>query len=268
MATVVLPSAQEIEKWKPSAFEEFVGNSFLIKCLKNGIRVHGQLPNTFVRGPSRSGKTAAIKLFIKSLFCVRRNPETLNPCGVCDNCSQEIEDHGHAGFFAEFDEGSPSRKIPLHYVPIDCPRITELRLRESLQELRDFGGIQIVYLDEVHRLVERKMDHMLLKSLEERRFLWMASSATTAGLEQMFLNRFSIRLRTSLPERDELAEFLVFRCLVWGIEWKEPETIMRLVERSNHVPGLALQVLAAAAATPEREMTRELVEGHDFLQEE
>jgi len=268
MATVILPSAQEIEKWKPSFFEEFVGNRSLIKCLKDGIRVHGRLPNTFVRGPSRSGKTAAIKLFIKSLFCVQRDPTTLNPCGSCDTCLQNVEDHGHYGLFAEFDDGAPSREIPLHYVPIDCPKIPEAKLRDVLQELRDFEGIRIVYLDEVHRLVERKMDHMLLKSLEERRFLWMASSATTAGLEQMFLNRFSKRIRTSLPESDKLAEFLALRCLVWGIEWKEPETIVRLVERANQVPGLALQVLAAAAATPERELTRELVEDHDFLQEE
>jgi len=233
---------------------------------RDGIRVHGQLTNTLIKGPSRSGKTASIKLFIKSLFCAQRDATTLNPCGECALCVQDIATHGHAGFFAEFDDAAEGRAIPLHYLPVDCPRISEARLRDTLQDLRDFDGIRIVYLDEVHRLVERKMDHMLLKPLEERDFLWIASSAVTTGLEQMFINRFATRLRTALPSRDELAVFLGLRCNAWSIDW-EPDSILRLAERANQVPGLALQVLARAAAQRARTITMEMVEGHDFLQE-
>ncbi len=107
------------------------------------------------------------------------------------------------------------------------------------------------------------MDEKLLKPVEELGFMWLASSATTEGLEKMFLNRF-IKISTSLPERDELAIWLAQRCREWGISWDSHETLLRLAERSDRVPGMALQVLARATKKRDRILTQRLVESHIF----
>jgi len=254
----------EIQKWLPERFSEFVGNSRLISYFQNGISTGCGIGNTLITGPSRSGKTAFVKFFIRACFCCHRDPATGDPCGRCQTCTDDIGTNECWGIFSYCDPDQEHRPVDLHYVPIDCPRTTEKELRSTLDDLRDTSGVRIVYLDEVHRLVHRNMDEMLLKIMEERNFVWIASSASTTGLERMFLNRFPIKRRTNLPGTEELAIFITHRCRAWQIDWDEPSTLTRLAERSHHTPGLALQVLVAAAAEPDRLLTGELVEEHEF----
>jgi hypothetical protein len=74
----------------------------------------------------------------------------------------------------------------------------------------------------------------------------------------MFLNRL-LKLKTELPEVEEMEHWLVDRCEEWGITW-EPEAILRVVEKSNRVVGTALHALALAAIDPEVGLTPYLVE--------
>ena len=131
--------------------------------------------------------------------------------------------------------------------------------------MRDYAGIRVVYLDEVHRL-HRPSSHLeekLLKPVEETNIMWIASSATPEQLEKMFLNRF-IKICTDLPQEGVVATWLTDRCRDWGIAWDAEETIGRLVERSSRVPGMALQVLARAYRKNPRLLTLKLVNAHCF----
>jgi hypothetical protein len=256
----------DIGRWGPKRWDQVLANEELVEHyqdLLTGILAGDRSGlNTMVLGPSRSGKTATTKFFARCVQCEELNPHTLNPCdGSCRSCREDVSRYGLSGLEVDVRGGN------VHYVPIDCTSISAAELKKTLIELRDYDGVRIVYLDEVHRLCRQFMDEQLLKPVEERNFMWIASSASTEGLEKMFLNRFT-KIRTSLPSEDDLAEWLAHRCGEWGIDWDEPETLMQLAERSRCVPGHALQVIARASKKPNRTLTGRLVERHVFDVEE
>jgi Cdc6-like AAA superfamily ATPase len=252
----------DIERWIPQRWDQILGNEELVEHYQDNLRnmLSGNRKglNTMVFGPSRSGKTAVTKLFARCLLCENLDYTTLNPCsGTCDNCQADVSRFGLDGLETILRDGR------VHYLPIDCTSISASELRDKLVDLRDYEGIRVVYLDEVHRLQRNFLDEQLLKPVEERNFMWIVSSAAIDGLEQMFKNRFT-RIRTSQPTEDQLALWLGARCVEWGISWDDSTTLLRLAERSRVLPGLALQALARAAVRPGRVLTRKLVERHIF----
>lgn len=251
----------DITHWIPSRWEEVLCNRELVEHFQDILRgfLGGATRGvaTMPLGCPRSGKTSTAKFFVRCALCAALDPSTLNPCGRCKNCLEaDVR-------FAEEELFAYHRSPPVHYMPIDCTRVTQDRLNEVISGAYRYEGIRIVFLDEVHRLQRRNMDEQLLKPLEEADCTWIASSATTAGLERMFLNRF-VKIRTHLPSLDDLALWLGARCKEWGIEWTDSADIERLAERSAGIPGLALPVLARALLRPDRTLTRQLIESHLF----
>jgi len=230
----------------------------------DGLRSGQQVPNTIIMGDSRSGKTATVKLYVQALACSKRDSEMLSPCGRCETCRGNVGRYDHRGVFVNLTLGQSPAKRELHYMPIDCTRIGSTELRDVLDDFRDYGGLRIIYLDEVFRLKTRAMDEMLLKPLEELNYVWLASSVSVKDLDRMFLNRFPVKLRTQLPTLEELSDWLVARCQQWEIEWDDAETLIRLVERANYSPGKTLHVLAAVSSKASRLLTRGVVESHIF----
>ncbi|WP_437202040.1 AAA family ATPase [Planctomicrobium sp. SH664] len=254
----------DIKRWIPTRWQDVAGNSALAEHFQDILRasLDGEFNglNTLVTGPSRSGKTAIVKLFARCLYCDRLDRATLTPCRFeCKNCTSDVSRFGLQGI----ETLSQGRSI--HYVPIDCTSVTEVELREKLTDLRDYPGFRIVFMDEAHRLVRRSMDEQLLKPVEERaNTMWIVTSAVTGELEAMFKKRF-VRLQTQLPSIEELSLWLTDRCHEFGIhDIDNPSTIIRLAERSNQIPGDALQVLARAAIKRPKRLTRQLVESHVF----
>ncbi len=253
-----------VERSTLSLWDDMVANEELVEHLQDslhGSRFSGHLTghNTLVYGPSRTGKTAACKLFIRSLLCRQLDPVSLNPCARnCLPCREKSERFGRRGLEQQVDG------IFIHCETIDCTAVTETDLREKLMDMRDYSGIRVVYLDEVHRLARRNMDEQLLKQMEEKDFIWIASAISVKGLEEAFLNRFSTKIRTELPGVDELATWLERRCEAIDLQWDDRQTLIRLAERANTIPGLALHVVARADRKRQRRLTRELVEQHRF----
>ena len=270
MSIPIEKNPPDILRWIPSTWDHFLGNLRLKRFLQRLLRsVRESVRKGRVRdlnklcfllaGLSRSGKTSMISFFVRCLVCRILDEMTLNPCdGVCENCRGKpwLYD-GHAGIFsqAEGDGG-----VHVHFQVIDAAMIEgPSHLREKVRELHDFGGdVRVVYIDEVHRLVRREMDEILLKAIEQKGLIWIFSTAKPAGLEDMFLNRL-IKVSTDLPGADELEAWLADRCDEWGINW-EPEAVMRVAEKSNRVVGTALHALALAAVEPEVGLTLELVD--------
>lgn len=254
----------DIKRWIPTRWQDVAGNAALVEHFQDILRasLDGDFSglNTLVTGKSRSGKTAIVKFFARCLYCERLDRETLTPCDFeCRNCRTDVSRFGLQGIEVQ------SQERFIHYLPIDCAGITEPELREKLTDLRDYPGFRIVFMDEAHRLVRRSMDEQLLKPVEEREnTMWIVTSAITGGLEAMFKKRF-VRLQTQLPSIEELSIWLTDRCREFGInEIDNPSTIVRLAERSNQIPGDALQVLARAAIKRPKRLTRQLVESHVF----
>jgi hypothetical protein len=233
-------SRRSVERWLPSSWDEVVGNPELKEHLRDvlwSVRVKGDYSgnNTLVFGPSRSGKTATLKLFMRCLVCHHLDEDSLNPCNrECPPCRAGSEHFGEGGIFQQV------HRVFFHCLPIDCTAITESELRERLADLRDFSGVRAVYLDEIHRLARRGMNEQLLKKTEERDFIWLASAISVKGLEEAFLNRFSTKIKTEAPSVEELAAWLEDRCRSLKLDWDDSHTMIRLAQRSNGMPGLAL----------------------------
>jgi hypothetical protein len=260
-----------ILRWLPDRWNLFIGNHRLKRYLKKLLlelrkefRETQVIPDAsrlcfLVTGESRSGKTALIKHFVRCLTCTELNEETLDPCArTCPSCRQRPESHGLEGLFAACAVGASTMQV--NFAVVDCTKIyTPEQLRLHLIGVNDWtDGLRVFYFDEVHRLVQRHMDEMLLKEVEEKNFLWIFSTAKPQQLEDMFLNRL-LKLKTELPQVEEMEHWLIDRCEEWGITW-EPEAILRVVEKSNRVVGTALHALALAAIDPEVGLTPYLVE--------
>ena len=221
-------------------------------------------------GPSRSGKTALVKFFLRCLACERLDPITLNPCDrTCWTCKLRPETSDHGGLFVTLraiDTGATGPEV--HFLHIDCTKIrTAVDLDDrlnSFSETTALDGIIVAYLDEVHRLVNRSMDETLLKAIEEKPFLWILSTAKPGPLEDMLQKRL-LKFITELPTSEELADWLADRCEEWGINY-EPEAIIRVVEKSNRIVGTALHALALASLDPDEGLTVNLVE-NDWIVE-
>lgn len=246
----------------PSRWEECIGNRKIVhtyRGLLKQIRLQGKkrAGRYFIHGPSRSGKTATTKLFAQALLCHELNPRTLDPCGLCSACTMDAAQFGQRGLEAYLAQGK------VHYLPIDATKFTGVSdVIDLLTELRSYDGTRVVVLDEVHRLQHRAMDEQFLKPIEEKDFIWIASSASTENLELMFLNRF-VKLATQLPTAEKLAFWLQDRCEAEAVNYEET-ALLRLAERAECVPGVALQAIDFASLDPGTGLTLELVEDFEF----
>jgi DNA polymerase III gamma/tau subunit len=272
MNTTIPP---DILRWSPPIWEGYLGNKRIKRYLKKTLKkLRRQMGSNaavelnrlcfLLTGPSRTGKTAMVEFFVRCLGCRTLDLDTLNPCrGDCEYCREQPARDGVHGLehLQRKDSWCDAKHVP-HFVIVDCTRIyTPNELRAEVDSLRDYegeGNIVVVYLDEVHRLVRRSMDEILLKTVEQMPFLWVLPTAKPSELEDMLKNRL-LKFSTELPSQAELVGWLCDRCNEWGIQW-ESEAVVRVAERSNCVVGTALHALALASLDPEEGLTVELVE--------
>ena len=71
-------------KYRPSNFDELVGQDHIKKILKNSI-IHDKIAHAYIfTGPRGTGKTSSAKIFARALNCL--NPHDGISCGECENC--------------------------------------------------------------------------------------------------------------------------------------------------------------------------------------
>lgn len=137
-------------KWRPTQFDEVVGQGHVARTLKNAIeqdRVHHAFLFTGARGV---GKTSTARILAKALNC-EQGP-TPTPCGECSSCKEVAS--GQAVDVFEID-GASNRGI------------NEIReLRESVRYAPSRDRYKIYIIDEVHMLTTEAFN-ALLKTLEE-----------------------------------------------------------------------------------------------------
>ncbi|OEF25157.1 DNA polymerase III subunit gamma/tau [Vibrio rumoiensis] len=137
-------------KWRPTKFENVVGQSHVITALENALK-QNRLHHAYLFSGTRGvGKTSIGRLFAKGLNC--ETGITDNPCGVCDSC-------------VEIDQG---RYVDL--LEIDAASRTKVEdtreLLDNVQYKPARGRFKVYLIDEVHML-SRHSFNALLKTLEE-----------------------------------------------------------------------------------------------------
>lgn len=136
-------------KYRPSTFDEVVGQKVIVKTLKNAI-INNKLSHAYIfTGPRGTGKTSIAKILAKTINC-----EDLNgyiPCNNCINCKQNINN-------------------PIDIIEIDAASnngVDEIReLKNKINLIPAYGKYKIYIIDEVHMLSTGAFN-ALLKTLEE-----------------------------------------------------------------------------------------------------
>ncbi|MGM0904944.1 MAG: DNA polymerase III subunit gamma/tau [Pseudomonadota bacterium] len=137
-------------KWRPSQFEEVVGQQHVLKPLEHALdkqRLHHAYLFTGTRGV---GKTTIARILAKALNC--EEGITSTPCGHCSACL-EIE-QGRFVDLLEIDAASRTK--------VEDTR----ELLDNVQYRPTRGRYKVYLIDEVHML-SRHSFNALLKTLEE-----------------------------------------------------------------------------------------------------
>lgn len=136
-------------KYRPTTFEEVVGQDYIIKTLKHAIKQNKIAHAYLFCGTRGTGKTTVAKIFAKSVNCLN---EDVAPCNKCKNCM--ASDEGSNPDILEMDAASNNG-------------VDEIRdIIENLKYAPVNGKYKIYIIDEVHMLSKGAFN-ALLKSLEE-----------------------------------------------------------------------------------------------------
>lgn len=137
-------------KFRPSTFDEVIGQDHISQTLKNAISENKVAHAYLFSGPRGTGKTTMARIFAKALNC--KEGPTDQPCGKCQNCI-EI-----------------SKNQSMDVFEIDAASNTGVDNIRELRENTKFGATnsryKIYIIDEVHQLSTGAFN-ALLKTLEE-----------------------------------------------------------------------------------------------------
>lgn len=136
-------------KYRPTNFDEVVGQTHIIQTLKNTI-VQNRIAHAYLFcGPRGTGKTSIAKIFAKTLNCTNSQDA---PCGVCENCKMAA--NGSHPDIIEIDAASNNG-------------VDEVRnLIDKVKYAPMQGKYKIYIIDEVHMMTSGAFN-ALLKTIEE-----------------------------------------------------------------------------------------------------
>lgn len=136
-------------KYRPTNFDEVVGQTHIIQTLKNAI-VQNRIAHAYLFcGPRGTGKTSIAKIFAKTLNCTNNQDA---PCGVCENCKM-VANGSHPDII-EIDAASNNG-------------VDEVRnLIDKVKYAPMQGKYKIYIIDEVHMMTSGAFN-ALLKTIEE-----------------------------------------------------------------------------------------------------
>ncbi|MDC3080105.1 DNA polymerase III subunit gamma/tau [Rhodospirillaceae bacterium] len=142
-------------KYRPQNFTDLIGQDVLVRTLSNAIS-QSRLAHAFIlTGVRGVGKTTTARIIAKGINCIGADGNgsaTIDPCGVCANCTAIMEDR-HVDVM-EMDAASRTGVDDIREI-LDGVRYKPVTARNK-----------VYIIDEVHML-SRNAFNALLKTLEE-----------------------------------------------------------------------------------------------------
>ena len=137
-------------KYRPTTFNEVVGQETIIQTLKNA-KAQDRVAHAYLFcGPRGTGKTTIAKIFARMLNCT--STEDNQPCGECENCKMAL--NGSHPDIIEIDAASNNG-------------VEEVRnLIDRVKYAPMQGQYKIYIIDEVHMMTKSAFN-ALLKTIEE-----------------------------------------------------------------------------------------------------
>lgn len=135
-------------KYRPTSFENVIGQEYIIKTLKNSI-LNNMISHAYIfSGPRGTGKTSTAKIFSKAINCL--NNIDGSPCCNCEFCTNFAENPD----IIEIDAASNNG-------------VDEIRgLIDNIKLTPTNGKYKVYIIDEVHMLTTSAFNALLL-TLEE-----------------------------------------------------------------------------------------------------
>ena len=199
--TSVQPYQVLARKYRPTSFDQVVGQTSVVSTLKNAI-LRGRLHHAYLLSGTRGvGKTTLARLFARALNCAKG--PTVTPCSVCEACLEIAA--GTSMDVIEID-GASNRKVE---------DVDPLREAARYAPARDRHKIFII--DEVHMLSETAFN-ALLKTLEEPppRIVFLFATTEPDEVPDTILSR-CLHLACRRVGRQEIADALARTAKAEGI---------------------------------------------------
>lgn len=228
-----------LELARPRTFEQFIGNSRAKATFRSLLLAGDVKPGFLVNGPYGCGKTTLARLIARSVACVNRDPESVEPCHACPSCGVSARSS------AAWGEGITVR---------NCADYTMVQLKRDLEMSLYARSTPIVLLlDEFHR-AKTPLHELLLTWLEDdsANFVLVLSTTEPRKVELPLAQRL-FGLRVDAPPTEELVEHLVAVCRRFNLR-TEMDEIREICAEEQNVPRTALKrvVLSARLVAEER----------------
>ncbi len=179
-------------KYRPSNFDEVVGQEHITRALKNQI-ASGSIGHAYLFTGSRGiGKTSIARILARAVNCL--DNQNGSPCGRCESC-QKLE-----------------RQNDINIIEIDAAsnnRVDDVReLREKVKFAPVDAKYKVYIIDEVHMLTDSAFN-ALLKTLEEppKHVIFILATTEAHKLPATILSR-CVRFDFRLVGLDELVGLL------------------------------------------------------------
>lgn len=203
-------------KYRPKSFSEVIGQDYVVKTLKNAIKL-GRVSHAYIFSGSRGiGKTTIARIVAKALNC--KNPVDYEPCNQCENCI-EIEKGSFPDLY-EIDAASNRG-------------IDDIRtIRDNVNYAPIKGNYKIYIIDEAHMLTKEAFN-ALLKTLEEPppKNIFILATTEAYKIPDTIKSRCQI-FNFKPPTKQQIKTYLQSILQKENIDYEE-EALSLLVEESE-----------------------------------
>ncbi len=233
-------------KYRPKVFEDLVGQSNITETLINQIN-NNRLSHAYLfSGPRGTGKTSSAKIISRYANCLE--PNKYNPCNICDNCKQILND----SFLDVIEMDAASHN-----------GVDDIReLTDGIRYSPSIGKKKVIIIDEVHMLSKGAFN-ALLKTLEEPPHYVIFILATTEPekIPQTIISRcqsFDFKRISS----EDMSKYLAKVSSLEGININE-DALMKISKQSGGAMrdalGLLEKVFSSSYKTIDSENLGEII---------